>query len=139
MSQERHGAPPLDAAVSAAAAAEPGVVAAWLFGSRAGGGVHRGSDVDVAVLLSAGTPRDALSRLSSALASALGMEADVVDIVSSTPVLGFEIVAHGRRVFARDERAAEAADDAEERCLREYLDTEHMRRVQHHYLYGDPL
>jgi hypothetical protein len=51
-------------------------------------------------------------------------------------VLGFEVVTGGHRVFARD---ALAADEAEERCLRTYLDTEHMRRVQHHYLYGDPL
>ena len=59
-----------------------------------------------------------------------------MDIARSTPVLGFEIVSGGRRIFTRD---AEAANEAEERCLRSYLDTAYMRRVQHHYLYGDPL
>jgi predicted nucleotidyltransferase len=93
------------------------VRAAWLFGSRAAGQVHPSSDVDVAVLLSPGTPRDALSRLSSSLERALGMEADVVDIATSTPVLGFEIVAHGRRVFACDDGAAAAADDADARQI----------------------
>jgi len=93
-------------------------------------------DVDLAVLLVPGTSREVLSRLSAGIEGALGVDADVVDLVTSTPVLGFEIVAHGRRIFERD---ALAADEAEERCLREYLDTEHLRRVQHHYLYGDPL
>jgi predicted nucleotidyltransferase len=125
----------LDAALAAAVASEPGVLAAWLFGSRAGGAEHAGSDVDVAFLLAPGTTREVLSRFSATLSSRLGSEADVVDLASSTPVLGFEIVARGRRVFTRD---ALAADEAEERCLREYLDTEYMRRVQHHYLYGDP-
>ena len=106
------------------------------FGSRARGEARRESDLDVAVLLDPGAPPDVLTRLSGALSQQCGVEVDVVDIARSTPVLGFEIVSGGRRVFTRD---AEAADDAEERCLRTYLDTAHMRRVQHHYLYGDPL
>lgn len=127
---------PLEDTLRTIVEAEPAVLAAWLFGSRAHGTGRATSDVDVAVILAPGTPKDILTRLATALSGALGIEADVVDLASSPPVLGFEIVAHGRRVFERD---ALAADEAEERCLREYLDTEHMRRVQHHYLYGDPL
>jgi len=129
-------AAPLDVALRELMSSEPAVLAAWLFGSRARGSERVGSDVDLAVLLVPGTSREVLSRLSAGIEGALGVDADVVDLVTSTPVLGFEIVAHGRRIFERD---ALAADEAEERCLREYLDTEHLRRVQHHYLYGDPL
>jgi hypothetical protein len=125
-----------DASIAAIVAREPVVRAAWVFGSRARGEARRGSDLDVAVLLDPGAPSDVLTRLSGALSRHFGVEADVVDLARATPVLGFEIVSGGRRVFARD---AEAADDVEEHCLREYLDTGHMRRVQHHYLYGDPL
>jgi predicted nucleotidyltransferase len=135
MSDEVKGAS-LETSVATAAGREHGVLAAWLFGSRAGGEPHAGSDADVAVLLARDADRAALTRLSTALAAKLGMEVDVVDLARATPVLGFEIVARGRRVYARD---AVVADEAEERCLREYLDTAHMRRVQHHYLYGDPL
>jgi uncharacterized protein len=125
-----------DAAVAGAVARHQNVVAAWVFGSRARGAERPSSDLDVAVLLAPGAEREVLSRLSGALSRDLGTEVDLVDLAKSTPVLGFEVVTGGHRVFARD---ALAADEAEERCLRAYLDTEHMRRVQHHYLYGDPL
>jgi predicted nucleotidyltransferase len=126
----------LDAAVAKAVARDGAVLAAWVFGSRARGAGRPSSDLDVAVLLAPGADREVLSRLSGALSRDLGVEVDLVDLAKSTPVLGFEVVTGGHRVFARD---ALAADEAEERCLRVYLDTEYLRRVQHHYLYGDPL
>lgn len=126
----------MDSAVAEIVAREPGVVAAWVFGSRARGEERPSSDLDVAVILQSEAGAEVLSRVSAALTQRLGVETDVVDLAKSTPVLGFEVVTGGRRVFERD---ALAADEAEERCLRAYLDTEHMRRVQHHYLYGDPL
>lgn len=134
--QPRAPSAPPDDALRSIVSGEPAVVAAWIFGSRARGSERPASDVDVAVLLERGASKAILTRLAAEITNALGVDADVVDLSSSTPVLGFEIVAHGRRVFERDERIA---DEAEERCLREYLDTAHMRRVQSHYLYGDPL
>jgi predicted nucleotidyltransferase len=125
-----------DAAVADTVARDQNVRAAWVFGSRAHGAERPSSDLDVAVLLAPGADREVLSRLSGALSRDLGTEVDLVDLAKSTPVLGFEVVTGGHRVFTRDDLAA---DEAEERCLRTYLDTEHMRRVQHHYLYGDPL
>jgi len=126
----------LEAALARVAEREPEVLAAWLFGSRATGEASATSDADVAVLLAPGADRALPTRLTATLENALAMDVDVVDLATVTPVLGFEIVARGRRVFTRD---ALGADRAEERCLREYLDTAYMRRVQHHYLYGDPL
>jgi predicted nucleotidyltransferase len=134
-----HGEPQgaeFDAAVADTVARDQNVLAAWVFGSPARGVERPSSDLDVALLLAPGVEREVLSRLSGALSRDLGIEVDLVDLAKSTPVLGFEVVTGGHRVFARD---ALAADEAEERCLRAYLDTEHMRRVQRHYLYGDPL
>jgi predicted nucleotidyltransferase len=126
----------VDSAVAEIVAREPPVLAAWLFGSRARGEEQPSSDLDVAVLLRSGSGPEVLSRVSAALTQRLGFETDVVDLAKTPPVLGFEVVTSGCRVFERD---ALAADEAEERCLRAYLDTDHMRRVQNHYLYGDPL
>jgi hypothetical protein len=47
-------------------------------------------------------------------------------------VLAYEVLASGRRVFARDD---EQADEIEETLLRRYLDTEHLRRVQREYFF----
>src|SRR5579883_1353818 len=74
--------------------------------------------------------------MAAEIARRTGLEVDVCRLEVAGPVLAYEIVTGGRRVFARDE---EAADLREERVRREYLDTAYLRRVQHHYLYGDPL
>jgi len=128
----------LERIVGEIAAGEPTVLAAWIFGSRADGSARATSDLDVAYALLPGVrPDGALAnRLSAAIARATLLDVDVVRLSDQQPVLGIEIVGHGRRVFVRDE---ERADDLEERVRRRYLDTAHLRRVQNHYLYGDPL
>jgi predicted nucleotidyltransferase len=126
------------AVVSEAAAREPSVLAAWIFGSRVRGDAKAGSDLDVAVLAEPGvTPPPGLEdRVAAEVAGQTGLDADVSRIGEDRPTLSFEVLADGRRVFARD---AERADVAEERLRWIYLDTAHLRRVQNHYLYGDPL
>jgi len=128
----------LDAAIRNVVEGEPDVVSAWFFGSRARDEGRSDSDIDVALLLR-GDVADRAERVHSIgmkLKSALQVRVDVVDVAHATPTLGWEIVTGGRRVFARD---VELADATEERWLQVWLDTAHMRRVQHHYLYGDPL
>ncbi|MBM4266266.1 MAG: hypothetical protein FJ144_06610 [Deltaproteobacteria bacterium] len=122
--------------VARAAAAEPSIVAVWIFGSRSRGEERRRSDLDLAILTDAARPPAIEDRLGGEIAQRTGLDVDVCRFEVASPVLAFEIVADGRRVFARDD---ERADLAEERALRTYRDTEHLRRVQNHYLYGDPL
>lgn len=116
----------------------PAVLAAWVFGSRAEGTARSGSDLDVAVLLfpDAHPTAGLEDRIAAAIATRTLLDVDVSRLTDRAPVLGIEVVGHGRRVFARD---PEQADDVEERLRRRYLDTAHLRRVQNHYLYGDPL
>lgn len=114
---------------------EPEVLAVYVFGSQARGEARAASDLDVAVLE---TPNATLSleaedRLRRAIRSATGLGVDLVRLVPSSPVLAFEVLEGGRRVFVRD---AQLADEIEERLLRRYLDTEHLRRVQREYLLG---
>ena len=128
----------IERVVAQAAAAEPSVLAAWVFGSRARGEARAGSDLDVALLPVPGVemPAGIEERLGAVIAGRTGLDVDVSRVGEDRPLLSFEVVAEGRRVFARDEARA---DVAEERIRWTYRDTERLRRVQSHYRYGDPL
>ncbi len=130
--------PAIDEAVAEVASAEPSILAAWIFGSRARGEARPGSDLDVALLPMPGVtaPAGIEERIAAEIAGRTGLDVDVSRIGEDRPTLSFEVVTEGRRVFARD---AGDADRAEERLRWVYLDTAHIRRVQNHYLYGDPL
>jgi predicted nucleotidyltransferase len=124
----------LDGAIAQAAEREPGVLAAYVFGSRARGEERAHSDLDVALLEMPGRSLDidAEDRLRRAIALATGLSVDLAWLRPSSPVLAYEVLASGRRVYARD---AELADEIEECLLRRYLDTEHLRRVQREYFF----
>jgi hypothetical protein len=126
----------LEGAIARAAEKSPNVLAAYVFGSRARGEERADSDLDVAVLEAPGhaLDLDAEDRLRRSLAAATGLRLDLVCLRPSSPVLAFEVLAGGRRVFARD---AERVDEIEEDLLRRYLDTEHLRRVQRSYLFEE--
>jgi predicted nucleotidyltransferase len=128
----------IERVIAEVAAAEPSVLAAWIFGSRAREEARRGSDLDVALLPmpDAPMPPGIEERVGAAIAGRTGLDVDVSRIGEDRPLLSFEVVAEGRRVFARDD---ERADVAEERIRWTFLDTARLRRVQDHYLYGDPL
>jgi predicted nucleotidyltransferase len=72
---------------------------AVLFGSRAKGTEHTGSDVDVAVL-----PRDAEWTLSGEqelarrLSESVGIDEDLERLDGDDPVLGLEVARHGRLI-----------------------------------------
>jgi predicted nucleotidyltransferase len=96
------------AAISRLCEAEPGVVSAYLFGSRAEGREHRESDLDVGLLLEHGhgggnAARFALRvRASSQLEAATGFPTDVVILNDTPPTLARHVVTRGLRVFCRD-------------------------------------
>jgi hypothetical protein len=104
------------------------VKAVWGFGSRARDEAVETSDVDVAVLLDGRLSlRDEL-RLRSKVIEALGRDdVDLVVLNQAPPLLRYEVIAAGSRLFARDE---ENADDFEMRAARECWDTAHLREVQ---------
>ena len=124
----------LDDVVARAAEGEPCVLAAYVFGSRARGEAGARSDLDVAVLEApdASLSIESEERLRARIARATGLRIDIARLGPASPVLAFEVLEGGRRVFARD---AETADEIEERLLRRYLDTEHLRRVQREYFF----
>lgn len=89
--------------LKAVLASEPGLLAAWLFGSRAAGRTHPGSDIDIALLYERPPALARLAALRARLQEALGMEdVDLVVLDEETPsVLAFEAVS-GSLLHCRD-------------------------------------
>lgn len=84
----------------------PDVVAAWAFGSAAGGDLRDGSDVDVGVLMARQPTFDEQLDMLGRLQDALGLdEVDLVVLNEAHVILRFEAVS-GRRLFIRDLPAA---------------------------------
>lgn len=98
------------------------VVAAYLFGSRARDESARGSDLDVAVLLSEGGEQAVvgpLSRLTGSLERAVKVPVDLVDLRTAPPDLIHRILRDGDLVFDADPRVRV---EFEVRARNEYFD-----------------
>lgn len=109
-------------------ARDPRVEAVYAFGSRIHGAAGPNSDVDLAVLLNEDLKLMETLRLRATVVETLGRDdVDLVPLNQAPPLLRHEVLASGRRLFARDELTV---DRFEERSLREYLDTRHLRDVQ---------
>jgi len=95
------------------AEAPEGVLAAYVFGSFAEGRSHRGSDIDLGVLVDRSLFPDAAARfkagvrLSAFLSDLIGgRPADVIVLNDAPPGLAGRIAREGRRVYCIDEEAA---------------------------------
>jgi uncharacterized protein len=101
--------------------AEPDVANALLFGSRARGSERPDSDVDVAVELIAGAPRDAraLGGLVARLEAASGRSIGLVLLDEAPPPLAYRIFRDGRLLVERDHSRLVAR---KARAILDYLD-----------------
>ena len=92
------------------------------------GATHPGSDLDLAVLLDRPLSlREELSLRAEAVDAVHRDDVDLVILNLAPPLLRYEVIAAGSRLYAR---SSLAVDQFEEAALREYLDTAHLRRVQ---------
>ena len=116
--------------VAAFAQARPEILAAYVFGSRAGGGGTRLSDLDVAFLLDAPAGADLFERrlaLRADLAQFLRTDALDVVVLNDAPVaLRFAATRRGRLVACRDE-LARVRFEAD--AMSRYFDMEPFRRT----------
>ena len=97
-------------AIASTAESLPEIQAAFLFGSRVSGMARADSDVDVAVLIDAGSAHvDAhsqLRRLIAALADHIAADRlDVVILNDAPPALAFQVLKSGKLAFERDRTA----------------------------------
>src|SRR4249920_1356062 len=100
---------------------EQDVAYAVLFGSGARGALRPASDVDIAIELRRGAPRDpaTLGRLTARLESAAEREVDLVLIDEAPAPLAYRIFRDGRALVERDHAALVAR---KARVILEYLD-----------------
>lgn len=107
---------------------DPRVLAVYGFGSHARGEAGPGSDVDLAVLLEGPVGLVEELRLRSAAVEALRRDdVDLVVLNHAPPLLRYEVVAAGQRLFSRDD---EVVDDFEHRAAMSCFDTAHLRATQ---------
>jgi predicted nucleotidyltransferase len=102
-------------------ASEPGVVYALVFGSAARETLRPDSDVDVAIELLAGAPRDvlALGTLAARLESAVGRRIDLILLDEAASPLAYRVFREGR-ILVEHDHAALVRRKA--RAILEYLD-----------------
>jgi predicted nucleotidyltransferase len=107
---------------------DPRVLAVWAFGSQATGTAGPSSDVDIAVLLDRTLDLTEELRLRAVVVDVLRRDdVDLVVLNQAPPLLRYEVLAQGRLLLAPD---PDAVHEFEERALREYFDTAHLRATQ---------
>ncbi len=115
---------------------DPSLAAVYLFGSAAVGKTGPLSDIDIAILLVDDFPdRDYLNKQLELQATLCrGLRTDGVDVVilnQASPLLAHRILSRGRLLFSRSERERQAFFV---KTIREYLDTEPLRREGRNHL-----
>ncbi|MFN7962473.1 MAG: nucleotidyltransferase domain-containing protein [Thermoanaerobaculia bacterium] len=85
------------------------IVALDLFGSRASGEAHPGSDVDLGALFREPVPLAELLELEERLGKALSVPVDLVDAGRASAFLALDIV-RGERLYCADEDKADEFD-----------------------------
>lgn len=76
--------------------------ALWLFGSEARGQARPDSDVDLAALFSRPAAPEQLLAARLDLESLLGRSVDLVDLRRASPIVGRQVIQHGRLLLDRD-------------------------------------
>lgn len=104
---------------------------AYVFGSVAGGETRASSDVDVAILFHPEPAPRNFDELTNELHEAAGRPVDLVVLNTAPPLLSHQIIKTGQCFICRDE---DERIRFETRLTARYLDTAHLRRVQHRYL-----
>jgi predicted nucleotidyltransferase len=95
--------------VAEVAGGDPRILAVYLFGSRATGEEHPGSDLDLAVLFTQPQGLPALVELEDRLATALGHRVDLVDLGRANAFLALDVI-RGERIYCADSTRCDEFD-----------------------------
>jgi hypothetical protein len=120
-----------------AACAKAGADLVYLFGSQARGKVWAESDVDLAVLLGSGIPRERYGKVRAELIAELmsvfdSNKIDMVVLNEAPPLLVYEGAIQGGRLLFEKDRLARIRFEV--RAFQEYVDTAPLREIQNRYL-----
>lgn len=111
---------------------EPGILAAYFFGSYISGYSREGSDLDIAVVVKDKmlASEEGVYGLIKGIELPYDLDLSVVDEKSS-PLFLFEIVSHGQRVYSANDLEVLAFEAS---ALNRYYDTRHLRKIYLSYL-----
>jgi len=123
--------------VAVAACLKAGADLVYLFGSLARGKVWAESDVDLAVLLGSGIPRERYGKVRVELIAELMsvFDSNTVDVVvlnEAPPLLVYEGVIPGGRLLFEKDRLARIRFEV--RAYQEYVEMARLREIQNRYL-----
>src|SRR5437763_11669051 len=109
-----------------------GVVLAYLFGSQAEGTARPSSDIDFAVLLPPGTPREQffdtrLSLINAVMDVLHTSKVDLVVLNEAGPLLMHQVVKYGRVLY--EDPVTQPAIDFYVYAVSRYSDTAHYRQL----------
>ena len=76
----------------------------WLFGSEAAGTARSDSDLDLAVLFRRCPAAIEILDARGELAETLRRDVDIIDLDQASPILGMQVLRHGRLLVDRDPR-----------------------------------
>lgn len=107
------------------AAEQPGVLAAYLFGSAAQDRLAAESDVDVGLLFETSPDALRLLDLQSDLTTVLKRQCDLISLNQASPILAMQVLKHGELIFERSERAVR---EFQVRTLFAYFDLKQVRK-----------
>jgi predicted nucleotidyltransferase len=113
-----------------------GVMLAYLYGSQARGDAGPLSDVDVAVYFRPGVPENVRFGRVLNLVGELGSvfrrnDVYVVDLAVAPPLLRHRVYYDGQVLYCADDAERVRFETA---ALRDYVDTEPLRRIKHKYI-----
>ncbi|QTN19079.1 nucleotidyltransferase domain-containing protein [Brevundimonas sp. AJA228-03] len=103
----------------------PGLAAVYVFGSAARGDARADSDLDLAIVVDGPLAPGLREEARLAVEDGLGIDVDLVDLATASPILGREVLREGRRIAAF---RPFIADLAEIRMMRDYEDLKERRR-----------
>ena len=100
-----------DEIVAMLKSAIPDLLAVYRFGSHGSAFERKDSDIDLAVLGRRPLETERVWDLGQKLASRLGREVELIDLVRASTVLQAQVVAHGERLFCADPAYCETFED----------------------------
>lgn len=113
--------------ITAFASSNDEIDAVYVFGSSAAGRLTPESDVDVGILFARPPSISQFLQLQEDLSAALGIQADIVNLNTASPIIRMEVLKHGTLLVVRPQRKGRLYNFFV-KTVNEYDDLKRVRR-----------